>query len=381
MSNFRIKKTPKTQHNMKDSNTLEIKHRKKIEQIENKKKSLEKLNQTLIKINDDLFKIDKQRELNGTFDLEKRADLLNQKKKMEEEINHMNENMDEINYYDLTGDLLTEYYTIRDTKQITEIKNILEYLKPNSKKQNKSNNLNVNTGLTKAVLFDKFCQRIEGIRVNKDDGTNRIKYCDDCNVEKTLVVEDSSYICPECGHMEFVIIDEDRQIKEYSPYKRINHFKEWLNQLQAKEITEITDDIFQNIVAELNKYKNIDISTIGRDKMQDILKKLGYNKLYEHIPFILNKLINVNPPKIDKETEDTFIEMFTKIQEPWEIYKPKGRKNFLSYPYILYKFSELLERDDLLGFFPMLQPQKLMEQDTIWQKFCKHLKWEYYPTV
>ena len=32
MSNFRIKKTPKTQHNMKDSNTLEIKHRKKIEQ-------------------------------------------------------------------------------------------------------------------------------------------------------------------------------------------------------------------------------------------------------------------------------------------------------------------------------------------------------------
>ena len=40
---------------MKDSNTLEIKHRKKIEQIENKKKSIDKLNQTLVKINDDLF--------------------------------------------------------------------------------------------------------------------------------------------------------------------------------------------------------------------------------------------------------------------------------------------------------------------------------------
>jgi predicted RNA-binding Zn-ribbon protein involved in translation (DUF1610 family) len=374
MSNFRIKKTPKIQHNMKDSNTLEIKHRRKIEQIEVKKKSLEKLNQHLIKVNDDLFKIDKQRELNGVFDLEKRAELLNQKKKIEEEISNINNNMDEINYYDLTGDLLSEYYTIRETKQTTEIKNILEYLKPNS-------NAKKQTGVTKAALFDKFCQRIDGVRVNKDDGTNRIKYCTECGVEKTLVVEESSYICPECGEMEFVIIDEDRQIKEYSPYKRINHFKEWLNQLQAKEITEITPDIFENIVGELNKYKNSDLASIGRDKMQDILKKLGYNKLYEHIPFILNKLIGVDPPKIDRETEDKFIEMFTIIQEPWEHHKPKGRKNFLSYPYILYKFSELLEKDDLLSFFPMLQPQKLMEQDLIWQKFCKHLKWEYYPTV
>jgi hypothetical protein len=95
----------------------------------------------------------------------------------------MNNNMDEINYYDLTGDLLTEYYTIRDTKQITEIKNILEYLKPHSNLKKTSSASN-----TKAVLFDKFCQRIEGVRVNKDDGTNRIKYCENCDIEKTLVV-------------------------------------------------------------------------------------------------------------------------------------------------------------------------------------------------
>mgnify|MGYP000415351608 CR=1 FL=1 len=51
-----------------------------------KKKSLDKLNQSLSKINEDLFKIDKHREQNGLFDLEKRAELLNQKKKLEEEI-------------------------------------------------------------------------------------------------------------------------------------------------------------------------------------------------------------------------------------------------------------------------------------------------------
>ena len=46
-----------------------------------------------------------------------------------------------------------------------------------------------------------------------------------------------------------------------------------------------------------------------------------------------------------------------------------------------YQHNLLLERDDLLIFFPMLQPQKLIEQDLIWQKFCKHLKWEYYSTI
>jgi hypothetical protein len=281
--------------------------------------------------------------------------------------------MDEINYYDLTGDLLTEYYDIRDNNQPFEIKNILEYLSPYNKNKKSIN--------TKAYLFDKFCQRVEGIRVNKDDGTNRIKYCNYCNIEKTLDLYDSSYICLECGDTEYIIIDEDKQIKEYSPYRRINHFKEWVNQLQAKETTEIPEEIYQTIINELNKYKNIDMSNITRVRMQDILKKLGYNKLYEHIPFIINKITGIMPPKIDRETEEKFIEMFTIIQDPWELFKPPNRKNFLSYPYVLYKFSELLEKDDLLKCFPMLQAQKLMEQDIIWYKFCKYLKWEFYSTT
>ena len=181
--------------------------------------------------------------------------------------------------------------------------------------------------------------------------------------------------------MEFVIIDEDKQIKDYSPYQRRNHFKEWLNQFQAKETTEISDEIFQEIINELNKNRITDMGKLNRSKMQKILKKLGHNKLYEHIPFIINKISGVPAPKINRDIEEKFIYMFSQIQEPWEIYKPSGRKNFLSYPYILYKFSELLELDHLLSYFPMLQPTKLMEQDVIWQKFCKHLKWEFYPTT
>lgn len=379
MSNFRIKKSPGSKSNgtMKDSNTLEKKHLQKIKSFENKKCSLDKVVKTLKKVEKELALLKDKRNSNMLVDLEKRAELLNLQKKYSEEIEQIINNHEEINYYDLTGDLLTDYYDLRkdNNDNTIESKNIMEYLTPILK------NNTSNDSMGRAELFDRFCQRVDGVRVNKHDGTNRIRYCEYCGIEKTLDLQESSYICPECGDMEFVIIDEDKQIKDYSPYQRRNHFKEWLNQFQAKETTEISEKVFEDIITELNKNRVTSFDKLNRYKMQKILKKLGYNKLYEHIPFIINKLTGVPAPRIDLNTETKFIQMFMQIQEPWELYKPKGRKNFLSYPYILYKFSELLELDDLLTYFPMLQPTKLMEQDQIWQKFCKHLKWEFYPTT
>ena len=101
MSNFRIKKQLKHNVNMKDSNTLEIKHRQKIKQIENKKISLDKNQHSLAKINDELNRIDIVRERDQLVDLEKRSELLNNKSKIEHDIDIITNNMDEINYYDL----------------------------------------------------------------------------------------------------------------------------------------------------------------------------------------------------------------------------------------------------------------------------------------
>ena len=376
-SNFRIKKERKknSSNNIKDSSTLEKKHKQAIKNLENEKSSLSKLKNNLKKTEEELNKLEKLRNDNMIIDLEKRANLLNLKEKYIEEINNIENNNNEINYYDLTGDLINEYYELRKTniEEKNESKNILDYLNNNKPVSKTKNN--------RADLFNNYCKRVDGIRIEKDDGKNRIKYCEECNVEKILDNVESSYICPVCGIMEFVIIDEDKKIKDYSPYQRRNHFKEWLNQFQAKETTEISDEVFDNINLELSKNRITDMSKLNRCKMQKILKKLGYNKLYEHIPFIINKISGLPAPKITMEIEEKFIKMFMSIQEPWDLYKPSGRKNFLSYPYILYKFSELLELDDLLIYFPMLKPTKLMEQDQIWSKFCKHLKWEFYPTT
>ena len=112
--------------------------------------------------------------------------------------------------------------------------------------------------------------------------------------------------------------------------------------------------------------------------MKNILKKLKYNIYYEHIAYIINKLNNLPPPKITRDMEKLFISMFYNIQDPWELYKQPERKNFLSYSYVLHKFCELLELDHLLDHFPLHKdPNKIMENDQIWEKICKYLNWEY----
>jgi predicted RNA-binding Zn-ribbon protein involved in translation (DUF1610 family) len=379
MSNFRIKKKKSKDNqksNIKGSTTLDKKHRQKVNEFLTQKKSKKSVENEISKIEQELDILKNKNLKYNDEVMEHRANLLNKKDALQDELNNINNNFDELNYYDTAGDIITDYYKLRDSKEkdIRESKSIIEYLNNNkTEKNDKKDN--------RATLFEKFCKRIDGIRINKHDGTDRIKYCNECDVEKVLDIGESSYTCPECGDMEIVIIDEDRQIKEYSPYKRLNHFREWLNQFQAKESTEIPDEVYKNICIEINRNRINDLSQLNRDKMQQLLKKLGYNHLYEHIPYIINKLSNLPPPKINRTIETRFFKMFMMIQEPWEMYKPKGRKNFLSYSYILYKFCELLELDDLLEFFPLLKsPQKLMEQDYVWKKFCKYLKWEFYPT-
>ena len=364
--------------NIKESNTLDKKHKEIIKNFQNDRYNIDNLNIELNEIQNKLNIIDKNREKFTNEDLNLRANLLNNKDDLLIHKNNIENNFNEMDYYDKTGDLIIEYYELRDNKDITikETKNILEFLGENRndiKNKNKNDN-----ELNRADLFNKYWQRIEGIRVNLDDGTKRIKVCNECNIEKILDYSISAYLCSCCGDVEDIILDEDRQIKDYSPYQRINHFREWLNQFQAKQSPEIPDIVFKDIIYELNKNRILDYSQINKKKMKQILKKLSHNLYYEHVHYIMNKLSNLPPPKITRDMEKIFIKMFKKIEIPWEKFKQNGRKNFLSYSYVLYKFCELLELDHLLECFSLHKaPEKLMENDEIWKKICNYLHWEY----
>jgi hypothetical protein len=164
----------------------------------------------------------------------------------------------------------------------------------------------------------------------------------------------------------------------YYAYKRINHFNEWLAQIQAKESTDIPAEVFDAILVELKKERITDIGNIKTSKIREILKKLKFNKYYEHAAHIMNRINGKNAPVITRETEEKLRHMFIEIQPSFQKHCPAGRSNFLSYSYVLYKFCELLELDEYLPNFPVLKNRdKLFCQDKIWQLICQDLRWQF----
>ena len=307
-------------------------------------------------------------------------------------------------------ELKDELTSIR--KKISEIRlNEKNYLLNNSKYiyEYFENKKKIAGGTNKTIILNKF--------FNIKDDTNDILLKERSNVQKYLSNVDETFlditnfitqtdICKNCNKGELIHIDHDGVLlcnncfvsiryliendkpsykeppKEvcFYAYKRINHFREILAQFQAKETTQIPEQVLENIKNQIKK-ERIKIEQITDKKAKEILKKLGHNKYYEHIPFIKDKL-GIKPPIMSAELEDVLCNLFMDIQAPYAKYCPDYRVNFLNYYYTVYKLCELLDQHQFLEFFPMLKdPQKRMEQDDIWKKICEELDWQFIPTI
>lgn len=214
--------------------------------------------------------------------------------------------------------------------------------------------------------------------------------CTVCKLGEYVPLEyEGTMVCnnPRCSVQQVYLVESEKPSYKEPPkevcfyaYKRINHFREILAQFQAKECTQISDEILTTILSQIKK-ERIDLHTITNKKMKDILKKFGYNKYYEHIPFIKYKL-GIKPPIMSSELEEKLCNLFMEIQRPYSKYCPPDRVNFLNYYYTIYKLCELLDETQFLHFFPMLKDrEKRIEQDEIWKKICGDLNWEFIPTV
>jgi hypothetical protein len=212
--------------------------------------------------------------------------------------------------------------------------------------------------------------------------------CQFCYKGELVPLEDEGMlICNQCSKfIPYLIENEKPSYKEppkevcFYAYKRINHFKEILAQFQGKETTQIPQEVIDNIKIQIKK-ERITLEQITNSKTKEILKKLGYNKYYEHIPFIKDKL-GIKPPVMSPELEETLCNLFIELQAPYSKCCPNDRVNFLNYYYTAYKLCELLGETAYLKGFPMLKdPEKKMEQDVIWKQICEELDWEFIPTI
>ena len=265
------------------------------------------------------------------------------------------------------------------------------------------------TGNTKPTMLDEFFNiKSEPIETSNKDQSNVQQYlasidesfldignfvvqtdiCNDCyKGEMVPVDQEGILVCNSCSSsVRYLVENEKPSYKEppkevcFYAYKRINHFREILAQFQAKETTQIPEDVLKSIKLQI-KRERLHLSQITNKKAKEILKKLGYNKYYEHIPFIKDKL-GIKPPIMSPELEETLCCLFMDIQGPYAKYCPEDRVNFLNYYYTVYKLCELLDQVQFLPYFPMLKDrEKRIEQDEIWKNICAELDWEFIATV
>ena len=109
--------------------------------------------------------------------------------------------------------------------------------------------------------------------------------CEICNVGEMIPQdEEGILICnnPGCGKFITYIVDSSKPTNKeppnevsYTAYIRLNHFKEILSQFQAKETTQIPEEVINAIKARIKKERIKDMSLINYDKMRNILRKLG----------------------------------------------------------------------------------------------------------
>jgi hypothetical protein len=250
---------------------------------------------------------------------------------------------------------------------------------------------NINNEVTfedKSTLVDKYMSIINKKYVRNVEDDN-IEICKECKSQMICLQQDAIMICNTCGYQELLLVEQNRPILKQNTkdtshfcYKRINHFREWCNQVQGKESTDIPDEVFVKILAEIKKEKIVDLKTITYTKMRDILKRLRINKYYEHINYIINRINGIPTPQFSPELEEKLCSMFRSIQAPFLKHCPKDRKNFLSYSYVLYKFFQILGLDEYLKYFPLLKSrEKLYVQDQIWKKICIDLNYEIIPSL
>ena len=367
--------------------TIDAKHNNYLKEFKEKRKTLPSKKKDLKNHKKELEFLNKK-NIKDLTDIEflKKDELEIKIEELEKEITNLENNSEEKEYFLNTSNLLFDYYdngtnTVKSKKPSKVNRNsktVMDWL-------NKSGDTQENL---KKKICEDYLSKTDSKYVKKMNDNNS-SICEKCNIEKTTHLSDGCMICQKCGEVTYIVIDSDKPSykdppKEisYFAYKRINHFNEWLAQFQAKETTDIPQELYNKILIEIKKERIENMGDLKQSKVREILKKLKENKYYEHIPHIINKINGLPPPIMSRETEEELRRMFKEIQIPFQKFCPKGRKNFLSYSYVLHKFVQLLELDEYLDCFLLLKSrEKLHQQDLIWEKICNYLKWEFIPSV
>ena len=203
-------------------------------------------------------------------------------------------------------------------------------------------------------------------------------FCMDCKLRKIVDYERSILVCTKCGIFECypVYVSSYNHTMRYRRkciYKRSDNFKTILDQFLYGGNKVVPDDIMETIRNEIHDETNIPLTI---PILECILKRNKMMKYKTSIYFIYFKLKSQPLPYITITEKDMMLKVFNVVSTIYYKYKPKGRKSFLNYSFVLKQILIALGKDNYAKYIPQLKTKSIQKElERIWELITKDPEW------
>ena len=167
--------------------------------------------------------------------------------------------------------------------------------------------------------------------------------CTDCKLRKIVDYERSILTCTRCGLCEYYPVYVTSYNHTMQPsrrkcvYKRSDNFKVILNQFLYGGKKLVPDDVMETIRNEIHDGTNILYNytiPITIPILECILKRKELTMYKDSLYF---ELSGKSFPHITTKKYNSILNVFNVVSSIYDKYKPKGRKSFLKYSFVLKK--------------------------------------------
>ena len=199
-------------------------------------------------------------------------------------------------------------------------------------------------------------------------------FCVACNKEMLLNYRKSILVCRKCGlceHYPVYITSYNHSMKPLRrkcPYKLSDNFKVILNQF-----------FYGGIRNEIHNRDNILYNytiPITIPVLECILKRNKMMKYKNSRYYIFFKLNDQPCPYITVEEHNSVLNVFNVVCSIYDKHKPKGRKSFLNYFFVLKQILIVLGKIEYTKYIPPLKTQsKQNELERVWNQITKDPEW------
>ena len=162
-------------------------------------------------------------------------------------------------------------------------------------------------------------------------------------------------------------------------YKRSDNFKVILNQFLYSGKKLVPDDVMEMIRDEIHDETNILYNytiPITIPVLECILKRkelMMYKGSLYYIYFILS---GRSFPHITKKEYNSILNVFNVVSSIYDRYKPKGRKSFLNYSFVLKQILIMLGKVEYAKSIPPLKTRsKQNELERVWDLITNEPEW------